>query len=216
MTTSVRQPDAGPRRVAGFAAVTAGALLATSQLAGLTLDRDPAHLAEVSTSPLGTAYVLTKLGAYLLLPLVLLGIHAVQSHRTGRLGAVGLAMAWIGTLLTLGDWWFEAFAVPWLAATSPDVVSTAPGRAMVVAALAGFALQSAGWVLLGVAGVRAAVLPRWAAVLMIVGGAVGLGAGYPPFLLPLAVAVVGIGVVLLRGERHPVAGHRPPADRPIM
>jgi hypothetical protein len=124
-------------------------------------------------------------------------------------------MAWTGTLLTLGDWWFEAFVVPWLAVASPDVLSAAPGRAMGVAALAGFALQSAGWVLLGVVGVRAAVLPRWTAALMIVGGAVGLGAGYPPFLLPLAVAVVGVGLVLLRPETRAVEGHQPPVQPQI-
>lgn len=104
-----------------------------------------------------------------------------------------------GTTLTAGDWWFEAFAVTWLARSAPELLLAPPPVPMTVAAATGFVLLASGTVVMGAASLRARVLPRWAGLLLVVAGALSLMAGYPPFLLPLGCAVAVVGWLVLRG-----------------
>ncbi len=114
----------------------------------------------------------------------------------------------MGTVLTAGDWWFETFAVTWLARVAPELATATPPLPMVVVAFSGFALLAVGTVLLGVASLRARVLPRWVGVLLVVGGAPCLMAGFPPFLLPLGCALTAVGVLVLRATTHLAPGSR--------
>ena len=65
----------------------------------------------------------------------------------------------IGTVFMTGDWWYEAFAVPWLATVAPVVFETGAGGRLLVGGLASFALFSIGWAIFGAVSVRA-LLPR--------------------------------------------------------
>lgn len=111
----------------------------------------------------------------------------------GRLGLIGFLAAFCGTVLVTGDWWFEAFAVPWLAQVAAQALEAAPSGTLIMGATAGFALFASGWALFGIASFRSRLFPRWSAVLLIVGGALGFLAGTPPFLIVLAVGVGWIG-----------------------
>ena len=101
-----------------------------------------------------------KLIGFVLLMLGLVGLHARQSAAAGTLGKVGVLTAFTGTALVCGDWWFEAFAVPWLAQVAPDLL-TAPASGPLLAggvlSLTGFTI---GWLVFAAASFRARVFPR--------------------------------------------------------
>jgi hypothetical protein len=69
----------------------------------------------------------------------------------------------IAPLMFAGDWWFEAFAVPRIAAEAPEVLGLSPSWSVLVGAIATVVLYSVGWTLFGLAVVRARVFPRAAA-----------------------------------------------------
>jgi hypothetical protein len=130
-----------------------------------------------------------------LLLLGLVGLYISQSQAAGILGLVGFLLAFLGIVLLAGAFWFELFVRPALAEQAPDLLQAEVG-------LAGFILTSlfaaVGWVLFGVATLRAGVYPRWAAILLIVGTI----AFFP---LPLRgviffVSVAYLGFLLFTGQ----------------
>jgi hypothetical protein len=145
-------------------------------------------------------YGLALFALYLLL-LSLTGLYLRQAGAAGKLGLAGYLVAFLGTLLLAGDWWFETFIVPRLAAVAPDVMTGAITGSMAAGAGATFGLFALGWALFGVASFRAGVYPRPAAALLIIGGVVGILAGSTPYQIPLAIAVGWIGISLMRSEQ---------------
>ncbi len=140
-------------RWGGIAAMVAGALVIVLVLLSEAL-------------PEGFFFVFILV--FLLLVAALLGLHARQAGRSGPLGRLGLVLALIGAgaLAAL-------FAVVGVAEAlfgfDPDE-SAALGAVL----LALFIAFIVGTVLLGVATIRAGVLPRWAAVLFAFGLPAGL------------------------------------------
>jgi hypothetical protein len=149
--------------------------------------------------------------ALLAMFVLLLALNALfTGHVTvlGALGLVGYLSAFLGTLLVAGDWWFEAFAVPAIAAESPEVLRVAPGGSLIAGAVVTTSFYSVGWVLFGVATLRARVFPRPAAVLILVAGLAGPLALSTPYQIPMAIAFGWIGYSLRDAARnpHPKAG----------
>ena len=72
-----------------------------------------------------------------------------------------------------------------------------------------YILAALGWLLFGVATLRAGVYPRWAAILLIV-GAVLLGLPVPGTEIVLAVAIAWLGFTLFTGR---AAAESPPRAR---
>jgi hypothetical protein len=187
-------------RLVGPLSVIAAALIVASQ--GLNLALGLAMGAQSADSAVHTVkYGLALVAMYTLL-LALTGLYLKQADRAGRLGLTGYLVAFLGTLLVAGDWWFESFIVPRIAATAPDVMTGAITGSMAVGAGATFGLFAVGWIVFGVATFRAKVYPRPAAVLLIIGGVVGILAGSAPYQIPLAIAVGWIGYALTRSERR--------------
>ncbi len=140
-------------RWGGIAAMVAGALVIVLVL-----------LSEVLPEGFFFVFILV----FLLLVVALLGLHARQAGRSGRLGRIAFVVAMIGAgaLLVL-------FAVVGVAQAifgfNPDE-SAAVGVLLLVI----FIAFIVGIVLFGIATFRAAVLPRWAAVLFAFGLPAGL------------------------------------------
>jgi len=176
--------------------VAAGVLLVVTQLLfSLTLvmvDGDPVRRAR--SALVGVNGLLTLLAVSLLL-LGLVGLYARQSAAAGTLGLVGFLVAFVGTLLLAGYWWLEAFAVPYAAEKAPALLAATPTGRLLAGGTVSFGVFALGWVLFGLASVRARVFPRDAAILLSIGGVVP-GAG-----VPLAVAVAWMGMWLLRSDR---------------
>lgn len=181
-------------RQAGIASIIAATLMLVSQLSQLAL---PLALPEsfwISTQSLRMGLALAAMFALLV---ALTGIHARQAHATGRLGLIGYLTASLGTLLVAGDWWHEAFIGPVLRSEAPELLATAPGGSILIGAALTTAIFAAGWLLFGLASVRASVLPRPATVLMTIGGLAGILTLIAPFQVPLAVAVGWLGLWLV-------------------
>jgi hypothetical protein len=186
-------------RWAGPLCIAAAILVVLSQVVrlgvGLMLGSGSASM--VTHTP---TYLLALLGMVVLL-LALTALYARESTTLGSLGLIGYLTAFLGTLLVAGDWWFEAFVVPTIATAAPEVLQLSPSGSVLAGAIVTLGVYTAGWVLFGVATLRAGAIPRPAAVLLIVGGLAGPLALSAPYQIPLAVAVGWIGYAITRAPR---------------
>ncbi len=175
MTGGGQLSPAGLLRLAGLVSVAAGVLLVVAQLVGalafVVVDGDPVRRAR--SALVGVNGLLTLLAVYLLL-LGLVGLCARQAAASGTLGLVGFLVA----LLARCCWrvpgsWRPSRCRIWRTRRrrwppSPRRDGCWPAVQCRSASL-GWA-----WVLFGVASVRARVFPRDAALLLVIGGLVGL------------------------------------------
>ncbi len=114
--------------------------------------------------------------AVLLALLGLVGLYARQAHRAGRFGLVSFVVAFVGTALSVGETYVEAFVLPALALEAPGLLERleagevpAAIQPLMVSLLAGVALFILGYILFGITILRAGVLPRPAGLLLIIG-----------------------------------------------
>ena len=182
-------------RQAGLASIAATALILISQVSQLLLPLTMPESFWIATQSLRMGLALLAMFALLL---ALTGLYARQVPESGKLGLVGYLVAFLGTILVAGNWWYEAFIGPALREQAPEILTTAPGGAILIgAALTGLAF-AAGWVTFGLASFRAGVFPRRAALLMAVAGVAGVLTLISPFQIPLALAVGWMGLWLVR------------------
>ena len=104
----------------------------------------------------------------------LVGLYAHQAEQAGILGLVAFVVALSGTAMLFGFVWGAAFILPEMAAAAPEFVDPAfldadPSGALIVGVLLTFVLFALGWLLFGLTSLRARVLPRGAAVLLMIG-----------------------------------------------
>ena len=180
-------------RLAGLAALSSGVLSVIGDLLSLLVDLE--NPVSATTSSYTIVYFLYLLSTALVL-LGLVGLYTSQSQAVGILGLVGFLVAFLGTVMLVGGLWFELFVTPNLAAQAPALVEADLGS---LGFTLTFFLGAVGWVLFGVATLRANVYPRWAAVLLIVGGVI--------FFLPVplrgiifSVSVAYLGFMLFTGQ----------------
>lgn len=188
-------------RWAGLASLIAAVLIIASQVAGLFLLTSELPLSESSKSTPAMLYNILKLSGFVMLLLGLVGLYVRQSAAGGMLGLIGLLVAFVGTVLVAGDWWFETFVVAWLAEVAPQALEVPPSGTLLTGGITGFAVFASGWVLFGIVSFRTRIFPRLASIVLIFGGALGFQAGYPPFLVVLALGVGWMGYWLQK-HRH--------------
>ena len=139
------------------------------------------------------AHSLHFVGATLAL-LGLVGLYARQSRQAGRLGLVGFVVAFIGTAMFVGTGMITAFVWPMLAQHAPAVVEH-DGAMFTLPALIALALTAAGvsvgYVLFGIATLRAGILPRTGTLLLVVGAVLGMAPPQPLGPMPWAGLVLG-------------------------
>ncbi|MBN9113030.1 MAG: hypothetical protein J0I34_30125 [Pseudonocardia sp.] len=200
----------GLTRAAGLAAAASGLLFGFVQFI------HPAEtVAAVTTTGWAVTHYLTLLMAVLGLAGTA-GLYLSQARRVGVAGLVGW-LAFSGFYLVTTAYTFvEAFVLPELAGTAPGVAAeilAIPGGgdtgdlgAVAMVGPASFALYLVGGVLLGITLFRARVLARWASALLAVGPVLTLAAPLVPHsllrlaALPVAVALIGLGVSLWQGR----------------
>jgi hypothetical protein len=180
-------------RLAGLAVLSSGVLSVIGDLMNLVVDLE--NPVSATTSSYTIVYFLYLLSTALVL-LGLVGLYTSQSQAVGILGLVGFLVAFLGTVMLVGGLWFELFVTPNLAAQAPVLVEADLGS---LGFTLTFFLGAVGWVLFGVATLRANVYPRWAAVLLIVGGVI--------FFLPVplrgiifSVSAAYLGFMLFTGQ----------------
>jgi hypothetical protein len=108
--------------------------------------------------------------AFAMLVFALVATYELQARAAGVLGVIGLGAAILGTVFMAGDWWYEAFAVPRLAEVAPEVMDTFARSRLLVGGLTSFVLFGIGWVLYGIASVRARVFPAAISWAIVAGG----------------------------------------------
>jgi hypothetical protein len=190
-------------RIAGPLAILAGLLLIATRL--VIMLTTPAELGDrllASTlTPIFAVNSVLSIVAFAFLALALFAIYEHEAVAAGWFGVLGAAAALVGTVFMTGDWWYEAFAVPWMADVAPIVFETGAGGRLLVGGLASFGLFSLGWALFGVASLRARVFPRNTSVAILTGGVlagVPVAGAYLYGSLIFGVALIALGVWLVR------------------
>jgi hypothetical protein len=183
----------------------------------------PNHSPDGFRSPMWIiAHLLPHVAAVLAL-FGLIGLFARQLHPAGWLGLVGFVTAFVGTALILTQAVVELFIIPFIGLEVPQLMEGPPPPGLDATFMLIAVLFSFGYVLLGIAVVRAAVLPRGVGVLLAVGGPlfilgsgpiveiVGTGALFKLGGLVFGLALLWLGYGLWTGA--PESGSLPATDR---
>jgi hypothetical protein len=96
--------------------------------------------------------------------------------------------------------------VPWIVDVAPEILDADKSGGWTVGYLSAFVLFAAGWVLFGLAGLRAGVLPRGPSIGIMGAGLIGFMAGSPPYAVPLGLSLVWMGLRLTREPARRSAG----------
>jgi hypothetical protein len=170
-----------PVRLGGFAAILAGALLVVSDLLRLYI-RNMADPDTVEDIFFVDGWVGVLLAVVMQLGLV--GLYAPRAKAVGILGVIGLVLAFVGIMLTMGASFAFPFNRPIVWPWEIEEYGEEPLAAILVVGLS-FVL---GCVLLGVGMLRSRIYPRAAVGLFIVGALI--------LLTPLALNDVIFAVAL--------------------
>lgn len=155
-------------RWSGLAALVGGVLMILTDALNLVLFPGE-HNALMMVSGLWFIIQIVALLGLMLITIGLPGVYAREAGESGPLGLVSFVLTFSGMLMTFGLLWSEPFLGPYLAEVAPEVLeSEASGIFLIGVALA-LGLFAVGWLLFGVASLRAKVFPRGAAILLIVG-----------------------------------------------
>ena len=196
-------------RQAGLVSIAAAGLILVSQISQLIIPMILTESFWIATQSLRMGLALVAMYALLL---ALTGLFAREAAAAGKLGLVAYLTAFLGTLLFAGDWWYEAFIGPALREQAPEILKTSPSGSVLIGAVITAGTFAVGWVLFGIASLRAGVFPRRASMLMTGAGVVAILALISPFQIPLALAVGWMGMWLIRSdgrEAQPVPSPAP-------
>lgn len=118
------------------------------------------------------------------------------------MGLLGFLIALLGTALLVGLFFTQAFLVPYLAAEFPRVLDAGEQGLVAVGFGLAFVVFPVGWLLFGIATLRARVYPRIAGILLIIGTVVTF-VPLPLSTIVLNVAVAWLGLSLLAARAAP-------------
>jgi hypothetical protein len=203
-------------RWAGLSAVVAGVLFI-----GVQINHPPLDASTITTTEV-TLRGTTKLIMAVLALVGITGVYLSQVRQIGVLGLVGYLMLSALYLVLIPIEFTAGYVLPSVADTEPgfvnDVLTVSEGGSstgdiglLQYAFLAAGALYVAGGLVFGIAVIRARVLARWPAGLLVVGTGATLALAFlpesfnRPFAIPTGVALVGLGISLWRHQRHPAA-----------
>ena len=107
----------------------------------------------------------------------LVALYARQAPNAGKLGFASFVMAAIGTIMHFGHQWSSAFVVPVLAGGAPDFLEAILADTTTVltaGVLLTWFLLALGWLLFGIASLRARVVPPGSAWVVMLGAILSL------------------------------------------
>jgi hypothetical protein len=178
-------------RWCGVSAVAGAVMLVVSALVSI-LGVDFSNLSK-DLGALILASLLGMLAAVLLL-LGLVGLYASQAQAAGVLGLVGFLLAFLGTVFIAGFDWLGAFLLPNVADEASRIFEATPPGFVVT-----FLLFAVGWLVFGLAMLRARVYPRGVALALVAGALINLVpvAGTE---VVFALAIAWAGLLLFTGR----------------
>jgi hypothetical protein len=187
-------------QLCGLAGFASGVLLILLEIAFLGAFGDQPERVAASTSIWLILLILSLLSAYLGL-LALVGLYSRQAEESGQLGLTGFLLGLLGAMINSGYLWAGAFIVPALTSAAPgflDQVEAGPPQTPgIVAAgfISTFVLLTLGWIVFGVASLRANVLPKAAIWLAMLGALLSLVSRFTG--IPLGSVLFGLGLAWL-------------------
>jgi hypothetical protein len=191
--------DSSLSRNAGGLALAAGAAFALVDLGRWAFDR-PDDKIGMMADPRFLVFNGAYFVAFVGLAVALVALYSQLAPRTGRFGLVAFVAALAGTMTQGGNMWFDGFAAPWLAAVDPQVFTAEKMITLQVGALAAYLLFALGWMLFGIAVLRARVVPVAIPVALVIAGALGYQSGLSPYGVPIGLAVAALGAGLIRAS----------------
>jgi hypothetical protein len=181
--------------------IVAGALVVVTRIVMLTVPTDVDSLMVYVLTLTWSITSIVQIVAFAMLVIALIATYELQARETGVFGLIAVGAAILGTVFMAGDWWFEAFAVPRIAEVDPSVMVGFAQSRLLFGGLLSFALFGIGWVLYGIASVRARVFPAAISWAIAAGGlvsAVPIGVVYLTGNVILGLALVALGIWLVR------------------
>lgn len=181
--------------------IVAGALVVGTRIVMLTVPTDVDSLMVYVLTLTWSITSIVQIVAFAMLVIALFATYELQARETGVFGLIAVSAAVLGTVFMAGDWWFEAFAVPRIAEVDPSVMVGFAQSRLLFGGLLSFALFGIGWVLYGIASVRARVFPAAISWAIAAGGllsAVPVGVVYLSGNVILGLALVALGIWLVR------------------
>lgn len=177
-------------RWSGLISILAGALYALGALLH-PVGEDIAAYISPDWIPAHMVYWISAILMLFSLP----GLYARQMENTKWLGLVGFVLAFFGTALVGNIFFMASTVLPLVAAQMPVLFDqvAAPSPAGVFMLILGYVL---GYILFGIATMRADVLPRWSGLLLIIGVLFFMVSETPLFDRTLSHVIVTSGDVL--------------------
>jgi hypothetical protein len=210
-------------RIAGLAAVAAGIIFA-----GIQPIHPPDEVASVTTG-FWALIIGLKFAMCLFFLVGFAGIYARQAEKAGWLGLAGFALLTVSFFLQTGFVFTELFVLPVVAPSLPGFVESAlgvanghPGAMDIGAFVPTYAVVGVcyllGGLLFGIATVRAAVLPRWPAIMLAFAAIITPAAALLPHALqryaavPMGIAMIWLGYSLWTEHRRNKASGLPHSE----
>jgi hypothetical protein len=194
-------PESALSRYAGPIVLIVGAYLAVIHLALEFVFIRFSDLAVMLADPTFRVVNLAYAAAFSGLAIAACAAYDRQAREAGRFGLVALCAAIIGTVNLGANMWFEGFAVPWLAGEVPQILTAEKTLFWQVGYYSSYLLFAIGWVLFGLASLRARVFPRLISLAIVAGGAIGFLAARPPYGVALGLALLSLGIWMVRTRR---------------
>jgi hypothetical protein len=205
--------NSGLIRASGLAAIAGGAIFA-----GIQPIHPPDELASVTTT-LWAVIIGLKFAMCLFFMIGFTGIYARQAEKAGWLGFVGFALLVVSFFLQTGYVFVELFVLPIVASALPGFVDSAlgianghPGIMNIGGMVPTYAVLGVcyllGGAVFGIATVRAAVLPRWPAIMLAFAAIITPAAALLPHALqryaavPMGIAMIWLGWTLWSEHRR--------------
>ena len=198
-------------RWSGLATVVGAVLLIVLDLAEFIFIGGQPESAVAANSALVIVRA-TYMLAITLISLGLVGLYAIQTEQAGTLGLIAFLVTVIGIVMIAGAQWGAAFLGPWLAEVAPEILDTEPSAFFIAGLVLSFLLFALGWLLFGLASLRARVLPRGASILMMVGAVLFFAMLFlelPGSTVVLGVALAWMGYALWTGAGETAAEPQP-------
>ncbi len=192
-------------RWSGLAALVGGVLVVVYDVLDAALFPGEQVSGAMATSSWFIVQILSLVGL-VLITLGLVGLYARQVEQGETLGLVAFLVAFIGTVMVSGSVWSEAFIGPVVAEAAPELVGANPSGVVAAGIILAFGLFALGWLLFGLASLRAGVLPRGAALLLMVGAVlffVVSSLEFPGSTIVMGAALVWMGYALWSGTGEP-------------
>ncbi len=195
--------------LAGPLALTAGTLFVITQLVTFATI-DFSKPLESLTDPIYLANGIVYFGAFCLLMLALVAAYGWEVQKAGRLGSIGFSAAVIGTLaLGANVGWFEVFVTPWLVSVAPEVLNAPKVGSLPIGGFSSYVLFAFGWILFGIASLRARVFPGLISLAIVFGAIIAFPGAVPPNGIPFGLAIASLGTWMLWSKIVPRSINEP-------